>query len=171
MKKIRFDILDTKTNESVSEHGGPIISEDQIRTCTIKEAGELTETYGYPFQVRLLMDTRYPLLSGAFPLRSADEIEQLKAQWLTDPCWDLYMTEGFEAHRSELIHYQNEVEAANKQRLTEREAKLDIEAKQLGIPGIYRLVLGCQEIQDRHQKAIAALINNEPEHALHLLKG
>lgn len=50
------------------------------------------------------------------------EIEQLKAQWRADPCWDIEETEGFEAHRWELLscRLQCELDAA---RRTEQEAR------------------------------------------------
>lgn len=44
---------------------------------------------------------RYRTKKPAQP-RNPDEIEDLKAQWLEDPCWDLELTEGFEVHRAEL---------------------------------------------------------------------
>lgn len=37
-------------------------------------------------------------------------VEELKRQWLGDPCWDIEDTEGFEAHRDELLAFRREVE-------------------------------------------------------------
>lgn len=38
------------------------------------------------------------------------EIDKLKTDWLQDPCWDLEDTEGFEAHREELLAFRHEQE-------------------------------------------------------------
>jgi hypothetical protein len=38
--------------------------------------------------------------------KSPAEVEELKRQWLGDPCWDIDNTEGFEAHRAELIEWK-----------------------------------------------------------------
>ena len=42
--------------------------------------------------------------------RTDEEIDQLKAQWLGDPCWDLEDTEGFELHRIDLLIWRISVE-------------------------------------------------------------
>jgi hypothetical protein len=39
------------------------------------------------------------------------QIEELKAQWVADDCWDIEDTEGFEAHRDELLAFRKEMEA------------------------------------------------------------
>lgn len=36
------------------------------------------------------------------------EIEDLKADWLEDPCWDIETTEGFEDHKEELKTFADE---------------------------------------------------------------
>lgn len=38
-------------------------------------------------------------------VKTAEEIEHLKSNWFADPCWDIEETEGFEAHRAELLEY------------------------------------------------------------------
>lgn len=40
------------------------------------------------------------------------EIDTLKLSWREDPTWDIEETEGFEAHKAELLRYRVEVEAA-----------------------------------------------------------
>lgn len=40
--------------------------------------------------------------------RSEAEINDLKAQWLADPCWDIEYTEGFEAHSKELEEFHKQ---------------------------------------------------------------
>lgn len=38
--------------------------------------------------------------------KSPAEVEELKRQWLADPCWDIEGTPGFEAHAAELIEWK-----------------------------------------------------------------
>lgn len=45
------------------------------------------------------------------PPKTRAEIDALKASWREDPSWDLEETEGFEAHKAELLRYRVEVEA------------------------------------------------------------
>lgn len=42
--------------------------------------------------------------------KTREEIEKLKANWKSDPCWDLFHTEGFEEHALELKDYQEKME-------------------------------------------------------------
>lgn len=39
------------------------------------------------------------------------QIEELKAQWLGDPCWDIEETQGFEEHSDELLDFRLNMEA------------------------------------------------------------
>jgi hypothetical protein len=39
------------------------------------------------------------------PDKTRADIEALKANWTADSCWDIEDTEGFEAHRVELLEY------------------------------------------------------------------
>jgi hypothetical protein len=41
-------------------------------------------------------------------MKSKQEIELLKSQWLEDPIWDIEDTLGFEEHREELQAFQKE---------------------------------------------------------------
>jgi hypothetical protein len=42
--------------------------------------------------------------------KTPEQIEDLKWNWRSDPCWDIADTEGFEEHRAELEAYQGEME-------------------------------------------------------------
>lgn len=53
------------------------------------------------------------------PLKTTEEIEDLKRQWLDDPCWDIADTKGFEAHKEELQTFQDKVKAADEARIKE----------------------------------------------------
>ena len=48
-------------------------------------------------------------------IRTPEEIEALKKNWLQDPCWDIEDTEGFEAHREELLTWRKEYQAKREQ--------------------------------------------------------
>jgi len=43
--------------------------------------------------------------------RTPEEIEKLKKDWLADPIWDIEDSEGFEAHRGELLAFHKEQDA------------------------------------------------------------
>lgn len=38
--------------------------------------------------------------------RSKEEVDKLKQDWLADPCWDIWDTEGFEDYQKELEEFQ-----------------------------------------------------------------
>jgi hypothetical protein len=41
-------------------------------------------------------------------MKTRAEVDDLKAQWKADPCWDIEFTEGFEDHIDELRLYQEQ---------------------------------------------------------------
>jgi hypothetical protein len=57
------------------------------------------------------------------------QVEDLKANWRNDPCWDIYNTEGFEEYEDELRQYQAEQEARWRE---ERLVKLQTFAERIG---------------------------------------
>lgn len=61
-------------------------------------------------------------------LKSKEEIESLKRNWESDPCWDIEGTEGFEAHSDELLAHRLKAEAQWSQ---ERYDEIDRKATQL----------------------------------------
>jgi hypothetical protein len=65
-----------------------------------------------------------------------EEVDKLKAVWAADPCWDIEDTEGFEAHREELIAFRQEVESRIQQ---EWIRKLETKAIELGVPDNLKL--------------------------------
>jgi len=78
--------------------------------------------------------------------RSPDELNQLKAQWMTDPCWDIAATPGFEAHRAELESFERVTEARWEQ---ERRQRLGKRAEQLGCPGNLALAEHVESLEHR----------------------
>lgn len=59
--------------------------------------------------------------------RTPAEIADLKRQWLNDPSWDIEDTEGFEAHRDELLAWRLKDQAEQARKALEREAARDIQ--------------------------------------------
>ncbi|MFC3692191.1 hypothetical protein [Chenggangzhangella methanolivorans] len=61
------------------------------------------------------------------PMKTREEVEDLKVQWRGDPAWDIGDTEGFEAHRDELKAFRLELqrewdEAAERVKAERRDA-------------------------------------------------
>lgn len=69
--------------------------------------------------------------------RKIEEIEQLKRDWESDPCWDLYSTEGFEEHHEELKAYQEKREQEWKEEFQQK-------VESIGLEGMYRMILDLQ---------------------------
>jgi len=44
-------------------------------------------------------------------MKTIEEVQELKDQWVMDPCWDIEHSEGFEAHKEELLAFRLEQEA------------------------------------------------------------
>lgn len=49
-------------------------------------------------------------------MKTPEEIEELKRQWKQDPCWDIFSTEGFEDHVTELTEFQEKYNAEQMER-------------------------------------------------------
>jgi hypothetical protein len=54
-------------------------------------------------------------------MKTPEEIEDLKSQWLADGCWDIESTSGFEAHHRELLEWRQNYEAERDRQLEERD--------------------------------------------------
>lgn len=39
-------------------------------------------------------------------MKTRNEVEKLKSEWLSDACWDIEDTEGFEEYKPELLQYR-----------------------------------------------------------------
>ena len=44
-------------------------------------------------------------------MRTREQVEHLKIDWLSDPNWDIETTEGFEEYKDELLKFRHEKEA------------------------------------------------------------
>lgn len=103
------------------------------------------------------------------PTRS--DIDALKANWLNDPIWDLENTEGYEAHRAELLQFRQDCEAEWAAKQREKEAQIDGEADVLGVRGLYRKVLALEAFEKRHRDALNALCDGDSRRAYRILAG
>lgn len=83
-------------------------------------------------------------------MKTEQEVRQLKANWLNDPCWDLEMTEGFEEYEKELLAYREMKEA---QWHEEVEDKLRSFACRIGLANNLELAKYIQLLQDRVSRA------------------
>ena len=64
--------------------------------------------------------------------RTREELESLKREWRSLPCWDIESTDGFEAHVEELTAYRLECEAQWERKLDEEHLAI---AASVGCPG------------------------------------
>lgn len=86
-----------------------------------------------------------------------DEIEALKRNWLSDPCWDIEETDGFEAHKPELLAFRLKAESVWRAR---RVRELSDRAAALGVPGNTALVEFIERLENkifRLQEVVEAL--------------
>ena len=70
-----------------------------------------------------------------YSVRSLDEIEALKTEWLKDPSWDIEKTLGFEGWHDELLAYRQQIQENQNwleiQRVGYKTATLGINARLL----------------------------------------
>lgn len=88
-----------------------------------------------------------------FPVKSADEIQKLKDGWRHDPCWDIEDTDGFEAHKEELLKYRLEQEVIWNER---RENRVSDEMGKMGITNrnTYFYLKGIENSIEQLQKTL-----------------
>lgn len=88
-------------------------------------------------------------------MATQEQIENLKAQWKADPCWDIELTEGFEEHSEELkaFHDQERAEwdAKEAKRKAEKCAKYGITEKMLDY--IEHLEFKIKRLEERLNKS------------------
>lgn len=78
------------------------------------------------------------------PPKTANEVADLKQQWLNDPAWDIETTEGFEAHAEELLTFRLHHEQRWQKR---RNDALLEKAEQIGCPGNIALALKVESLE------------------------
>jgi flagellar motility protein MotE (MotC chaperone) len=79
-------------------------------------------------------------------MATKEQIENLKANWRGDPCWDIEETEGFEEHKGELLAYRMDMEA---KWAAEFQEELRVYANVIGLSDNLRLA---QHIRDLNEK-------------------
>jgi hypothetical protein len=83
-------------------------------------------------------------------MKTEKEIEDLKANWIKDPCWDIEDTEGFEEHKEELLAYRLQIEAdiqAEAIERTERRRRVVAMATAINNPKITDVIYTYGEIE------------------------
>jgi ribosomal protein L7/L12 len=70
-------------------------------------------------------------------VKTREEVEALKKNWLEDPCWDIEDTEGFEEFREELKHFSDLIKQEQDKMYA---LKLQKKAEELGITEHKKLV-------------------------------
>lgn len=73
-------------------------------------------------------------------MKTFQEIEALKSEWLQNPAWDIYLTDGFEAHALELYNFQ-------KAELSLGFGKVNEEAMAVGASLFGRLTLAGMQVR------------------------
>jgi len=80
------------------------------------------------------------------------EIENLKAGWKKDPCWDIADTEGFEEHKDELQKFQDH---------WEREWKDREQGRKEGLCVVYDINMALLDYIEALERRIERLENKE----------
>lgn len=104
-------------------------------------------------------------------MKTRKEVEKLKNDWLEDPIWDIETTEGFEEYHEELKKFANNEEKKWKDAQLKEAYKQIIEARNLGVEGLHRLLLKQQEDIEKMQNAISALCDGDRRLAYRFLSG
>jgi hypothetical protein len=82
-------------------------------------------------------------------MKTMSEIEDLKSQWESDPCWDLEDTDGFEDYEDELLAYRKQKEIEWKQKAKQ---KVRDKAAELGCPENLKLAEYVMSLEWRLEK-------------------
>lgn len=93
--------------------------------------------------------------------QAPEALTKLKNEWQADPCWDLEDTDGFEAHRDELLAYRLECEA---KWTAEKQAQLEKRAELLGCPGNVKLAQYVVSLEYRLDRLVERLETVETSH-------
>lgn len=99
------------------------------------------------------------------------KLNDLKENWLEDPVWDIEETEGFEDYKEELLQFRLQQEKIWEEQAEKRERKIDEKARELGIEGLYRILLEYENSLQRQRMAIECLANNNNTDAFRALSG
>lgn len=96
--------------------------------------------------------------------KTREEVEALKRDWLSDPCYDITDVDGFEEYAEELATFAREQEARWAAQQAAREAqaaaRVTAKAEKLGIPGNTALAAYVMELE-RRIALLEARLDNE----------
>ena len=90
--------------------------------------------------------------------RTPEEIDALKRQWKDDPCWDIEVSTGFEAHYEELRAWRIDFEAKAEERENARLLEL---AEKWGIPGNLALARHLDDLEYRVRQTERRIDRND----------
>ena len=88
-------------------------------------------------------------------MKTPQEVDALKSNWLGDPCWDIEDTDGFEEYYTELKAFRLEQE---KKWDTQHKQRIKNKAVELGDPSNLKLAQYVLTLEERLAK-IEELIN------------
>ncbi len=79
-------------------------------------------------------------------MKTQAELKALQDNWLSDPCWDIEDTEGFEEHKEELraFRLENEIEWQ-----AQRYNRLLLKSEALGVRGNIKLADCIEQLENR----------------------
>jgi hypothetical protein len=67
-------------------------------------------------------------------MKTQEELQNLKEDWLKDPCWDIENSEGFEDHKNELLAFREQAQADWEERAQQKlAARVEKIEKETGI--------------------------------------
>lgn len=90
-------------------------------------------------------------------MKTPEEVEELKKQWRHDPIWDIEDTEGFEAHRQELLEFHEEYRKDRDRRYSEY---LEKEAERIGTVGNIKLTEKVLSLENRIETLYQKLLES-----------
>ncbi len=79
-------------------------------------------------------------------MKTQAELKALKDNWLSDPCWDIEDTEGFEEHKEELLKFRKEKQ---EEWQAQRYNRLLLKSETLGLRGNLKLADCIEQLESR----------------------
>lgn len=99
------------------------------------------------------------------------QVEALKEEWLENPTWDLANTEEFGLFKKELQEFADKHNSDWLRMLEHGDRMLRSEAQELGLIGLYKMLLEQQEIIKQQERAIELLAGCKDSPVYRALKG
>ena len=97
-------------------------------------------------------------------MKTPAELTALKNNWMGDPCWDIYSTEGFEEYRDELEKFQAAQEKiwadARREELMKRSIELGIGGNTLLVKFIETLERRIEQLEESGESIAETVRHN-----------